>query len=441
MDQEMTQQSESLQQTGKWRRRAGLLVLSELGLVVVSVAIFFVFLTALTRFYFPIGSTLSSDVNLVAGTSLQEGGDVTLDVRTDAALIERLLAGEIMGIQRRVQRRAGNSLTWSTANVGDTLVENDAVQTFARSTAVLKVNEQSRITIGQNSLIVFDRGEADPFVADRGSTLVMIDGELSGSLTSDDGSPLQLGVTLPNSEVTLTRYANDDVEFLITVNDDQTTTVNLHGGSAFIVGRDGRRTPIKANQSATVDSSGALLALTTLPPAPRSKGPADRKTVTYRNVPEPVDFRWNPVADADRYHIVVARDANFSDRVVDDDVIGNTFRHGAMGPGTYYWYVRSRVGWSQSKMSAVRRLDVFQDIVPPRLVLQSAPAVVAAGKWQLHGRTDSGATVFIDDAPISHVNGRIDHAITLKPGANIIVVRAMDAAGNLNYESISVNAK
>ena len=38
-------------------------------------------------------------------------------------------------------------------------------------------------------------------------------------------------------------------------------------------------------------------------------------------------------------------------------------------------------------------------------------------------------------------NGRIDHPIDLKPGANLIVVKAMDEVGNFNYASISVNAK
>ena len=129
--------------------------------------------------------------------------------------------------------------------MGETIAENDAVQTFARSTALLKVNEQSKIAIGQNSLIVFDRGETDPFVADQGSVLVMIEGELSGSLRSDDGSSAVFGVQLPNSELTLVSGANDDdVEFLVTINDDQSTTVNLHGGSAYVTGRDNRRRAI-----------------------------------------------------------------------------------------------------------------------------------------------------------------------------------------------------
>ncbi len=432
---------ERRKRSSRFRRRAVLIGLSEFGLVVSSIAVFFVFLMVLIRVYFPQGTSLGE--NQTWSTALlPTGGDVELEFGSNSSLAAQIFAGEILTIQRRVQRRGANSLAWSEANVGDTFTQNDAVQTFAKSTALLKVNEQSRITIGQNSLIVFDKRAADPFVSQQGSVLVMIDGELSGTLTSDDNDPFQLGIRLPSSDLTLVRRAqDDDVKFLVTVNDDQSTTVNLHGGSAEIVGRDGKRVRIIENQSVTIDVTGTQLMVRKLPSAPRSTGPVNQRTVTYRNVPETIDFTWDAVASADRYHIVIARDAGFADRVVDDDVIGTSFRHGALGPGTYYWHVRSRVAWSQSQMSTVRRLQVIQDTVPPSLELESPPATVVAGPWRLHGKTDASAHLYVDDSPVPHDDGRIDYLMDLKPGANIIVVKAMDEVGNLNYASISVNAK
>jgi hypothetical protein len=433
------QAQERPDRSGRIRRGAALMALSEFGLVVGSVAVFFVFLTVLIRVYFPQGTSLGENQVWVTAAS---SDDVELEFNSASALAAQLFAGEILTIQRRVQRRGANSLAWSEANVGDTFTDNDAVQTFAKSTALLEVNEQSRITIGQNSLIVFDKRAADPFVAQQGTALVMIDGELSGTLTSDDDSPFHFGVRLPSSDLTLVRRTPDEkVEFLVTVNDDQSTTVNLHGGSAEIVGRDGKRTRIRESQSVTIDSTGTQMTVRNLPAAPRSRGPSNQATVTYRNVPETVEFTWDATANADRYHLVVARDREFLERVVDDDVIGTSFRHGALGPGTYYWHVRSRAGWTQSQMSTVRRLRVIQDTAPPSLELESPPATVAAGQWRLSGKTESGARLYVDDSPVSHDNGRIDHPIDLKPGANLIVVKAMDEVGNFNYASISVTAK
>ena len=439
-DSESMKQVERRKPGSRFRRRAALLALSEFGLVASSMIVFFAFLTLLIRVYFPQGTTLGENAGWTSA-SLLPGGEIELEFGSGNSFAQ-IFAGEILTIQRRVQRRGANSLAWAEANVGDTFTQNDAVQTFAKSTALLRVNDESRITIGQNSLIVFEKRAADPFVSRQGSVMVMIGGEMSGRLTNDDNSPFEFGVSLPNSEVTLVRRAEDDaVDFLITVNDDQSTTVNLHGGIAEVIGRDGQRMTITENQSITIDAAGTQLVVSNLPDAPRSSGPLNRQTVTYKNVPEVVDFSWGAVAGADRYHVVIARDAEFTNRVVDDDVFGTSFRHGALGPGTYFWHVRSRAAWSQSQMSTVRQLRVIQDTAPPSLELDAPADSVVAGEWRLHGTTDSGARLFVDDSPVQHDNGRIDHPIQLNPGANIIIVKAMDDVGNLNYASITVNAK
>jgi len=367
---------------------------------------------------------------------------VELGINGQGEKTNTLFAGEILNIQRNVKHRGANSLAWDTANIGGKIVSNDAVQTFARSTALMEINNASRLTIGENSLIVFDQREADPFLNDSSPVLVMIDGELSGTLSGDDKSRFQFGVTLPNSDVTLRpRTPGDDVEFVITVNDDKSTTVNIHKGSAQIIGRDGKLKTIGDRQSITIDSSGRGYQVSSLSSAPKPTGPSHNSSASYRNVPKQIQFTWNAVSNADRYRIIVARDPEFSDRVVDDDIVGTTFTHGALGAGTYYWAVRSLVGWSQSEQSAVRKLRVMQDTKPPALELDPPPDSILAGAWRLRGRTDADATVFVDEMPVEHVNGRIDHPIDLKPGANLIVVKAFDGVGNLSYAPLLVNAK
>ena len=103
--------------------------------------------------------------------------------------------------------------------------------------------------------------------------------------------------------------------------------------------------------------------------------------------------------------------------------------------------VYSRIGWSQSEQSPLRKLHVSQDLNPPRLELDPPPDTIQAGAWRLHGQTDADATVFVDEMPIEHDSGRIDHPIELRPGANVIVVKAFDDVGNLSYAPLLVNAK
>jgi hypothetical protein len=424
------------------QRKARFVLMSEAAMVIGCMLVFFGFLTLLIRAYFPEGTSLLVDPDGSLFVDASWSGDVELGVDAAGGDVDTLFAGEILRIQRRVQHRGANTLTWNDANVGGKVERNDAVQTFSRSTAVMEVNRDSKLTIGENSLIVFDQQEADPFLSDSNSLLVMVEGELSGNLSGADKSRFRFGVNLPNGDVTLQpRVAGDDVDFVITVNDDQSTTVNVHKGTAQVVAKDGTLKTIGDKQSVTIDSSGSDLRVSELTLAPTPTSPSNNSAVAYRNVPKQIEFKWNAVRNTDRYRILIARDPELSDRVVDDDVIGTSFTHGALGTGTYYWTVRSRVGWSQSDQSTVRKLRVVQDFDPPILELDPPPDTIVAGTWRLQGRTDADATVFVDEVAVTHVNGRIDHPMELKPGANVIVVKAIDEVGNLSYAPLLVTAK
>jgi len=441
MTEQNQQKSGERHESNNDRRRKIFVWLTEFGLVAMSVVIFVSFLSVLIGVYFPEGSAL---VGGRQGSSdeLQTTDNVDLQIDSQVSSSTQLFAGEIVGISRRVQRRGGRSLAWNTAKLGDKFVRNDAVQTFSRSTASLEINDSSLLTIGENSLIIFGRQETDPFLNSQESVLIMVSGELSGTLSGDADSPFRFGVSLPNSDVTLlTQNPGGKVDFLITVNDDRSTTLSLHSGMAEIVGRDGQRITINAHESITVDSTGTQLLVRQLPLAPTSIGPKNNAVVVYRNVPKKILFSWGAVEQADRYHVVVARDPEFSDRLVDDDVVGTSFTHGALGTGTYYWHVRSRVAWSQSSKSEVRQIRVLQDLEAPELQLDPLADTVLAGVWHLTGRTEPGASVYVDGVQISHDAGRINQKISLRRGANIITVKAMDGVGNLTYASLAITAK
>ncbi len=264
MDKEMMKSDHETRGVNE-RRQARFVWLSEATMVAVCVLVFFGFLSILIRVFFPEGRSLIADPtgSVIVDTSWR--GDVELGIDTIGGNVEQLFAGEILKIQRRVQQRGANTLAWNDASIGDKIVRNDAVQTFTRSTALLEINDKSRLTIGENSLIVFDQQQADPFLRGSNSVLVMIDGELSGTLSTADRSRFRFGVNLPNGDVVLKPgKSGDDVEFLITVNSDRSTTVNIHNGTAQIVATDGTMRTIGDNQTITIDSSGTELRVSEL---------------------------------------------------------------------------------------------------------------------------------------------------------------------------------
>jgi len=435
------QNTDNGKSSGKERRRKVIVWITELGMVGGCVAVFFFFLVTLIGVYFPQGSTLVGERSDELFGDLNDADGVDLQIDSQASA-QNVYAAKIVRMQRRVQRRGARSLAWDDAELGDKFVQDDAVQTFARSTALLEIGDTSYLTVHENSLIVFNHQEADPYLGGQQTVMLMIEGELSGTISGENASGIQFGVNLPNSEVTLVaRNPGEEVDFQITVNDDQSTTVNLHSGIANIVGRDGKTRTINANESVTIDPAGMTFRVSEVPPAPTGIGPANNTLVAYRNVPQKIKFNWSAVELADRYHVVIARDPEFSNLIVDDDVIGTEFTHGALGSGTYYWHVRSRVEWAQSNKSETHQIRVLQDLEAPLLELNPPSDAVLAGAWRLTGRTEPDASIFVDGVPVAHEGGRIDQEIALQRGVNIITVKAMDSVGNLNYESLAISAK
>ena len=125
--------------------------------------VFFTFLVGLIGVYFPSGSALVGDRSGNWMDDFANTGDVELRMDGQDSGSTELYAGEIINMQRRVQRRGAKSLTWNDAQLGDKFVTDDAVQTFARSTALMEISDDNLLSIGENSLIVFDRDEGDPF--------------------------------------------------------------------------------------------------------------------------------------------------------------------------------------------------------------------------------------------------------------------------------------
>jgi hypothetical protein len=277
-------------------------------MVVACVLVFFGFMSVLIGIFFPDGTSLTIENDNAGLSAAARRGDVELGIDGDYVDTERLAAGEILEITRRVQRRGASSLTWNDASVGETIARDDAVQTFNRSGAVLEVNNSSQLTMSENSLIVFNQDRPDPFLQKQNSVLLIVDGELSGRIASETDARFSFDMELANSDVSLMpRTPGDEVEFLITVNDDKSATVNIHEGTAQIVTATGVITTIGEQQAVTIDAHGEELQIDELTRAPRTAGPADGTYIRYRNVPKLVTFDWDAVEAADRYRIVVAR--------------------------------------------------------------------------------------------------------------------------------------
>jgi len=121
---------------------------------------------------------------------------------------------------------------------------------------------------------------------------------------------------------------------------------------------------------------------------------------------------------------------------------GQEFLHGNLPAGRYYWRVASMMVTTEGHSSPVRRLDLVLDDQPPELEVDFPRGPVHTSAFQLHGIAEPGTCLFIkDQSVVVGPSGEFEHTLELDRGLNVVVVEAVDAAGNITYRSQRLNAK
>ena len=83
-----------------------------------------------------------------------------------------------------------------------------------------------------------------------------------------------------------------------------------------------------------------------------------------------------------------------------------------------------------------------RDVEPPALRVVFPTLPVLDDRVLVEGTAESGAVVFIGDTEVrTAVSGEFAHEVSLERGVNVVVVEAVDAAGNVTYRSKLVHAK
>lgn len=90
------------------------------------------------------------------------------------------------------------------------------------------------------------------------------------------------------------------------------------------------------------------------------------------NLPRPINLRWRKISSIPRYHLQVANDIGFSQLVVNDTAVVDTFKQiSAIKSGaTYYWRVRAVSGGEYGNFSNTRpfSLRLYNPAVPELIV-------------------------------------------------------------------------
>jgi hypothetical protein len=428
---ETTADDAALTDSGRFNiLRGRFLSVLDIGVLLVSLFVFFLFLLMLNRILFPEGANLAELASLSATT------EQTDNYRRSLSLADGVGFGEFIAklgdVQRDVKIRGADSAAWTEATRGLAVNNRDALQTFANSRARVDFTTDNELRIGQNSLVIFSNSVADPFLQRREPAVVVMSGQLDGSVNSEFGS---FAVALPSGLAFLSAdESGNEADFKLSVNPDGSSTIALYAGRADIdVG--GKNYQLGANQALTVKEDGRVTGVKVLPSTPRVSSPRRDAIAKYRDMPPRVKFEWGRVANAQNYRLELARDRSFQEILVDETLNDTSFTHGNLPAGEYFWRISARNGWVQGPGTAPGRLRVVRDAEPPQLELEPIQQTVA-GSYELRGNTSPDAKVYVRGEPVKVTSaGSFSHLFSAAPGAQAIVVEAIDTVGNVMSNS------
>ena len=129
--------------------------------------VFFAGLFWLMNRFFPIGPGLEM---LVTGESGQGNGALSIsrslwvasgDNESGLSAQGGNYVAMLSRVHRDVRSKKADAIAWRTAYKGLKLFDKDSIQTFSKSTAVIKFDEHNELELGPNSLIIIKRSESD----------------------------------------------------------------------------------------------------------------------------------------------------------------------------------------------------------------------------------------------------------------------------------------
>ncbi len=419
----------------------------EVGLVLV----FFLIFLGVVHFIFPEGTGLRGWVKGGGVDSTRNGNlgrlerELLLARGSEESLLSdtETITAILTEYRKTVKHKRANNLAWRPVELELPLYDHDAVQTFRDSSAVITFDSENYLEMGEKSLVIIKSLEHDPIFREKRSFLVVVDGEFTGKISGAADSSVQLELTTPTAvaRISSDEGSGKDTEFKIKVNPDNSSSIAVFNGKAEIEAQ-GQRIILGSNQSTNVGANGAPSAPRSLPDPAILAAPRDSAVFYYRDLPPRVQFRWQAVEEAEKYHFTVARDAEFHDIIVSERISRPKFVHGNLKSGTYFWRVRTSNGAFEGPFSGTRHFRVVEDRQAPRLQVEFPPPVLQGGACVLTGSTDPGTSIYVMGQKIAvSRSGTFKHKLELEAGINVIVVEALDLAGNTSYKSQLVNSK
>jgi len=348
---------------------------------------------------------------------------------------------QFLNVEGDVKYQKGSSGDWKTADTRSPLFNGDWVKTGDRSSAELIFSNNSIYTVGSNALLEI-YSQMNPATSKKTNEVKMQVGSVEVATTDDQST-----VRTPGTRVVI----DSDSTTQIGVDRSQGTAVITTKGAASVTSTAGGE-PVKLASGEKVSASpgGSISPVKKLLLPPAILSPADNQV--FQMTPDlRVQFAWDTQPGATGYVLQVSRSRLFSTLEINSKRQNTSAKAKVTSAGAFYWRSAS-VGpdGEVGPFSSFRRFRVSggqrqgataatADREPPKLQLNK-PYSIGGPFFMIEGTTEPGATVFINDEEVDvESNGHFKKLVSFnKTGANAVVVKAIDPAGNQTVKSETV---
>ena len=377
--------------------------------------------THLTRARYEQAHTVAVESQTISRGAMSGGGDLESDA-------------QFLTVEGDVKFQKGAAGDWKDADARTALMNGDWVKTGDRSSAELIFSSGTLYTVGPNALLEI-YSSVNPATSRKTNTVKMRVGSVEVATTSDTST-----VRTPGTQVVVEQQSTAQVG----VEQEQTSVVSMRGAASVAPQTGGAAIRLASGDKVSSTPAGTLSPVKKLTMPPALLSPGDNQ-VFQLTAGLQVQMIWQPQAGATGYVLQVSRSRLFSTREINQKLQKTSATAEVTSEGSFYWRVASLgpdgdvgpySGFRRFRVSGGTKSGGTTDRTPPMLRMK-APFHVGGAFYTIAGVTEPGATVFINDEEADVASGGAFQKLVAfdKVGRNVVVIKAVDPAGNQKVES------
>jgi hypothetical protein len=306
-------------------------------------------------------------------------------------------------IEGDVRVKKSGAFSWEQANGKMVLNIGDQVKTSSSASAQLIYFDGTKTTIQPGSLLEIRDLYEDPVTQVRRVREKLNWGELEASTQARNvaGSYHEVATDKVSAR------AEEAGDFRVAYDKERKTAKFDVFEGKIQIDSGKRKESLVAGESIEASSRGALSDKQVLPGVPSLRSPRDQRVfIAESPLEEQITLRWDPVAGAEKYHLVIADRSLFTDPLYDAQRTSTSAVLDGVPTGSYFWKVSALAdAGKEGPFSKPRRFRVSSqkirdksDNEPP--VLEITEFVPIGQMVIVNGRTEPGASLWVDNENI-----------------------------------------